>query len=125
MANSALIIPAPVIAGITGVKVVEMTLITRATMPVGLAFLSPPVGLFLRQGLIEQAINLLHLIADNNLELAALLHHADHAGEVPICASLTFARSLNSMRSRVAQWVSMRIFSAPPTAWRILSAVSL
>ncbi|VTM89546.1 Uncharacterised protein [Raoultella ornithinolytica] len=46
MANSALIIPAPVIAGITGVNVVEMTLITRATMPVGLAFLSPPVGLF-------------------------------------------------------------------------------
>ncbi len=32
--SSALIIPAPVIAGITGVKVVEMTLIIRATMPV-------------------------------------------------------------------------------------------
>ena len=44
-------------------------------------FIAAGRAFLLRQGLIEQAINPLHLIADNNLELAALLHDADHAGD--------------------------------------------
>ena len=44
-------------------------------------FIAACRAFLLRQRLIKPPVNLLHLVADHNLELAALLHHADHAGE--------------------------------------------